>query len=819
MYRGRLFLFVSLLMLFALQLSGQPQADCSIGIPELGTPEQIGNPTILYYSTTGIASNCSQSITNPNWSVTGNALIQNGVDQDVVRIEASGEFQLNLQYINSVTGASESSFLETASNIDLNPTFDLNCGLNIILVLDESNSISHNEEEAVRQSVRSLLDKLKEADSHLAIVEFGTRAVAEQLDCSISGSPNFLSINTTNIEGCINTYLEQDYGDPAPYSGGTNWDDAFLKVLDVIEHNTIQPDLVLFVTDGNPTFYIDEHNFDILGGTGSSSKVSAVNHALVQANKIKNHARIFGVGIGTSVNAQQLKFISGIVPYVGDLSTSDYMVTPNFNELGDDLNSIANSLCGTNLSVVQTAPSCVSSNGQGITLEIEIENSSSIDADEVEVFEVLPPGFQFVSETISPNIGSVNGIGNLRIWDIGVLEAGVTARWIINGVLPAGESESECTAYVVASNIDPEPDDTSTVVIRTGDIELSESHTDNSCVNTSDGAIDLTVDGGVPPYYIQWSNGEHSEDILDIPAGIYEVFVEDANGCSNTLEVQVDHPDHVPVYVYIEASADRLCSGEVAVITGPAGFNMNQWYHNGIAIEGADSHIYETAQAGSYFLAVEDGGLCAAGISEEIEIYSEVVFTRPDTLYTDLSDVSEVEVCFGQVSELPLSSIESLYAYRDPEYVNYTLDANNLCMTFFKDNDMFEADTIIVVACDSSRCFNCESTVVVIRNTPFIEEPPLTPDHECFIPNVLTPNGDGYNESFEIGCLDEIENMELHVYNRWGTEVYYSNAYSNNWKGTYNGMPLPFGTYFFTLNFVNPENEHINLAGDVTILR
>ncbi len=58
------------------------------------------------------------------------------------------------------------------------------------------------------------------------------------------------------------------------------------------------------------------------------------------------------------------------------------------------------------------------------------------------------------------------------------------------------------------------------------------------------------------------------------------------------------------------------------------------------------------------------------------------------------------------------------------------------------------------------------------------------------IPNVITPNGDGKNDSFVIG----IPNSQLEIYNRWGKRVFISDNYADDWgKGILNG------TYFYQL--------------------
>lgn len=64
------------------------------------------------------------------------------------------------------------------------------------------------------------------------------------------------------------------------------------------------------------------------------------------------------------------------------------------------------------------------------------------------------------------------------------------------------------------------------------------------------------------------------------------------------------------------------------------------------------------------------------------------------------------------------------------------------------------------------------------------------------IPNVITPNGDGRNDTFTIPDIQLFPGSQLIIINRWGNEVYRSSNYQNTWDGS----GLPEGTYYYVIN-------------------
>lgn len=108
-----------------------------------------------------------------------------------------------------------------------------------------------------------------------------------------------------------------------------------------------------------------------------------------------------------------------------------------------------------------------------------------------------------------------------------------------------------------------------------------------------------------------------------------------------------------------------------------------------------------------------------------------------------------------------------------------------------------------------------------------------------FVPNAVSPNGDGVFDSWVIHNSDNYPDMTVQVFNRWGSLVYESEkGYPVNWTGTRsNGEDLPTGTYFYVINFNNEivdtfaedetenpystaRNKEASLkAGSITIMR
>ncbi|WP_367388462.1 gliding motility-associated C-terminal domain-containing protein [Lewinella sp. LCG006] len=97
------------------------------------------------------------------------------------------------------------------------------------------------------------------------------------------------------------------------------------------------------------------------------------------------------------------------------------------------------------------------------------------------------------------------------------------------------------------------------------------------------------------------------------------------------------------------------------------------------------------------------------------------------------------------------------------------------------------------------------------------------PSEENFIPNTITPNGDGANDQLVFDILlfnpaEDFPDNEIVIFNRWGDIIYEAKPYNNDWSGlNMDGTEIPEGTYYYVLR-LNISRGNI-IRGDITVIR
>lgn len=76
------------------------------------------------------------------------------------------------------------------------------------------------------------------------------------------------------------------------------------------------------------------------------------------------------------------------------------------------------------------------------------------------------------------------------------------------------------------------------------------------------------------------------------------------------------------------------------------------------------------------------------------------------------------------------------------------------------------------------------------------------------ITNVITPNGDGFNDTIDLSGLASKKNLEMSIYDRYGVKIHQadkSNKYV--WNGTIKGERLSTGTYWYTITWNENDSK------------
>lgn len=112
----------------------------------------------------------------------------------------------------------------------------------------------------------------------------------------------------------------------------------------------------------------------------------------------------------------------------------------------------------------------------------------------------------------------------------------------------------------------------------------------------------------------------------------------------------------------------------------------------------------------------------------------------------------------------------------------------------------------ILTVSDVNLCISSDTVLITVLPIIF----------DGLISSVFTPNGDGINDNWYIENINYYPENEVTIYNIYGNTVFNKKGYNNDWQGTYNGAPLPDGTYFYTIKI---DDASSILKGSIDILK
>lgn len=260
------------------------------------------------------------------------------------------------------------------------------------------------------------------------------------------------------------------------------------------------------------------------------------------------------------------------------------------------------------------------------------------------------------------------------------------------------------------------------------------------------------------------SSGNHVRiDWGSLPEGIYTLKVTEYNGCESSREMEITLTSQLQLDVLEDL---LICpEGGSATFDAGAGYDSYAWYDaNGNLLSSTPQLTVENT--GTYTLEVMQNG-CTAIETVQANALSFPIFV----VNSDNFNTIKVEHIGGNIDNLEFQ-LESLNGN-----ILKPWQASN---TFY---DIKEGVYIVRIRTWDPTCFTYITASTVS------------------IPNAITPNGDGYNDFWDLSRLQNIDpNARVEVYDRYGKLIKKITSADNfKWDGKYLGNPLPSTSYVYIM--------------------
>ncbi|CAA0203257.1 T9SS type A sorting domain-containing protein [Tenacibaculum maritimum] len=231
-------------------------------------------------------------------------------------------------------------------------------------------------------------------------------------------------------------------------------------------------------------------------------------------------------------------------------------------------------------------------------------------------------------------------------------------------------------------------------------IALSLSATEISCDAGNDGTATVAISGGVPPYDIQWSNGQSTLKATNLIAGNHLVFVTDARGCEAAGNITIEQPGGLSIKVNTKNptcynSSDGAISLDIIGGVPPYTYSWSS---------GEQTTNLTGLHEGRYIFSLTDANGC--------KVFEEVKLENPAPITIDLG--ADKTLCKGQEYVLDASIDVPNVTYEWTSENGFVSDEALITVT--------EEGTYTVTITSSLGCIGTDSVAIIYSDRQIAAE-------------------------------------------------------------------------------------------------
>jgi gliding motility-associated-like protein len=348
------------------------------------------------------------------------------------------------------------------------------------------------------------------------------------------------------------------------------------------------------------------------------------------------------------------------------------------------------------------------------------------------------------------------------------------------------------------------------------DWQISISNDTSICFGDNVSPALLTNTGGIAPFSYEWS---YNGNIVNTGAqftfqpqtsGTVCLIVTDANGdtLSECLNIIVA-PKVNPQLSFLQTD---LCWPESFTVineTNQNTFTSQTWLVNDVPYPGEEIFVFSPSQPGTYSVELQLTNSLGC-VYDTLVSNALLSLPSPEADFSATPTIVEVDnplVSFTDQSSGEISSWN--WTFYVPPSEETSAEQNP---QFSFPNDVGGAYVVELIVSNSNGCADTiVGTITVIEN------------YTLFVPNSFSPDGNEYNNLFEVsGYGIDPYTFLLQIYNRWGELIFVSKDPEKGWDGSYgNTLEMaPIGTYTYNLNYkLKNQDQPKSISGHVNLIR